>query len=334
MNTQKTRISAVIPIKNEENRILRQHLENVSDFCDEIIIILDEGTTDNSYLICIEFTDKIYYHKFTGISSNEDDPLFAGIKYVTNDWFLILEADFILSALLKEEIRQNIELDQHVAFEIGCCNFMFGKYFTNQEHWHFHFHLFRKGRFEANRTDLHSRNYKFDGTTEKLLNPVFHYGVPDIQYFINNLNIYTSMDAPNLAVSGKGGAFSRIFNDFDHQKLVDENNNVIQTHLTELNYSNEGHFGEIYSTIMGFYLYIEAAKVYEFRFKKSINWVYGDLSGLEQLAKEISGGIISQNKKSGYSQKNKARHRIRKKIVSISKELLPPVLTRLITKLY
>lgn len=325
-------LSAVLIVKNEEKRILRYHLENLKSFCNEIIVIVDKLSTDNSYMICKEYTDKVYIHEYKGIDVEEDDCQFVGIKYVTSDWFLLAEADYIFSGPVIKEIQEKIRHDENVAFVIPTVQYVFGKWFINKGTWHWPYTLFKTGKVKFSRSSLHSREYIFDGKTGVFSNPIFHYGVPDIHFFIEKMNKYTTEDAPIFSSRGYGGLFQKTFTDFDPKKLQKEYIDEIKNQLIEKKHYKEGIIGEIYSTLMGFYHYIESAKVYEYRYKESINWSYGNLKDIEEIAEKIYLQL-PDSKVILPDYKNKIL-KIRKQVITITKDLLPPIITRLIRKLY
>ena len=325
-------LSAVLVVKNEEKRILRKHLENLKEFCSEIIVIVDSNSTDKSFEICQEYSDKVYYHTFKGIEDPEDDVVFTGIKYVTNDWFLLAEADFVFTKRLINEINEAIMSSENVAYKIGCCNLIFGKYFTKKEHWHWHYRLFQKSKIHYKRTGMHNREYSFDGTTKDLLNPVFHYGVPDIHFFIDKLNHYTSFDAPIINKTGKGGAFDRKSNVITLRELKNEPFNVISKHLNQMKYKDEGELGYIFSVIMGFYYFTESAKIYEIQYKKEHNWVYGDFSDLETIAENIFNQLSEDHKLKPEVKKYKS-YKIFKIMKNLVIGLTPPLLYNFLDKI-
>lgn len=284
----KVKISAVIPIKNEESRILRQHLMNIKDFFDEIIVIVDDQTTDNSFNICREFTDKVYYHQFKGIDETADDPLFAGIGYVSNKWFIILEADMVLSSLLKNEIKFALENEEFAGYRIPTCNFIFGKWFIHKEHWYPHFRLFNKDKVTYTRTDIHGRQFEFDGETRMLDNPIFHYGYPEISFFMNTMERYTELDKEKLWENRKGGVLNRDLIDISIESIKNGFNATTNQYFEDISYKKEGEHGYIYSALQGLYRFVEDAKVWELNWRKNNPWVYGDLNGIEDVALQIA----------------------------------------------
>lgn len=106
------RYSIIIPVYNAEKTILRcltsimVALKNYS--ADAEIIIIDDGSTDNSLKICNQFRAKnvmILHHSNMGVSSTRN----VGIKYATGDYILFVDSDDYVSEdmfnLLERETR-------------------------------------------------------------------------------------------------------------------------------------------------------------------------------------------------------------------------------------
>ena len=92
MNT----VSVIIPLYNKENAI-KQTLESVlnqGDFVSEIIVV-DDGSTDSSASIVMEFDDskiKYFYKANGGVSSARN----YGLKKANSSWIFFMDADDLL----------------------------------------------------------------------------------------------------------------------------------------------------------------------------------------------------------------------------------------------
>ena len=105
-------ISIVLAVKNEENNI-KPCLESVL-WADEIIII-DNGSTDNTVKIAQQYTDQIYFcHENLLIPELQN----IGLKKVTKDWMLVLDADCVVPRETKEEILQKIQDRTYSGFKL------------------------------------------------------------------------------------------------------------------------------------------------------------------------------------------------------------------------
>lgn len=97
---KKLPISAYVVASNEEIRIPRC-LESIKDFADEIIVVLDEKSNDNTAKIAESYGAKVVVNKWRGHAVQKS---FAE-KQCKNDWILALDADEELSEELKQKLQ-------------------------------------------------------------------------------------------------------------------------------------------------------------------------------------------------------------------------------------
>ena len=94
------KISSIIIAKNEETNI-RRCIESQLGCIDEIILLVDEESTDKTYEIATSYpTVKASFAKWKGYSESKKDALLL----TTNDWVLWIDADEAITKELKEEI--------------------------------------------------------------------------------------------------------------------------------------------------------------------------------------------------------------------------------------
>ncbi len=180
-------ISVVIAVKNEEDKIERC-LDSLK-WANEIIII-DNGSIDSTLEICRRYTDKIFFSDslFTGIRVNH------GIEKAAFEWILNVDADEVVSELLKKEILQKVESDN------GECN----GYFIPIKHyfmgrwlayggWYPSYtrRCYRNGKARYTVADHHVQ-VEIDGKAGYFNNPILHYTPADINTFIRKMNLYTT----------------------------------------------------------------------------------------------------------------------------------------------
>lgn len=105
-------LSIVIPVYNCEKYISRC-LESVVKFHpDSQIIIVNDGSTDNTKNICDKFKSEnkniclINLHKNSGVSNARN----VGIKYATNEFLTFIDGDDYLVGNISKEIDKSFEL--------------------------------------------------------------------------------------------------------------------------------------------------------------------------------------------------------------------------------
>jgi glycosyltransferase involved in cell wall biosynthesis len=96
-------ITAIVLCYNESKNI-RHCLESVHGFCDTYIV--DSGSTDDTLDICREFTSNIFGHKYRNHASQWQWAL-TNLPIET-DWILALDADFVVTPALKDEVGRRL----------------------------------------------------------------------------------------------------------------------------------------------------------------------------------------------------------------------------------
>ncbi len=94
----KTKISICIPVYNGAKtieKLVEEILKNLKKYELEIILVND-GSKDNSEEICISIAEKITFVKFINLRKNfgEHNAVLCGLNYVTGDYVAIIDDDF------------------------------------------------------------------------------------------------------------------------------------------------------------------------------------------------------------------------------------------------
>ena len=183
------KISVTILTKNS-SKYIKECLEALKSF-DEIII-LDNGSTDNTIDIASSFSNvKIYKNKFIGFGPLKN----LAISYTSNDWILSVDSDEILSFELVDEIL-NKQLDSKKVYSIlrdnyyngkliKCCGW--GNDFVNR--------LFNKQTTQFNNKEVHESLILDNVSVEKLQNSFKHYSFNNISELLDKMNRYSSLYA-------------------------------------------------------------------------------------------------------------------------------------------
>lgn len=190
LTVMRPKISVVIITKNEERRI-RDCLDSVKGWADEIIVVDDEST-DKTREIAALYTDKIFIRKM----HNEGEHRNWAYEKAENGWILSLDADERLTLPLKKEI-DNILSRKHEfdAFAIPRKNFI-GNYWIKGAGLYpsAQLKLFRKDRFKWEEVEVHPRAL-LKGKCGVLNEPMLHYTYRDFEDFLHKLNRQTSWEA-------------------------------------------------------------------------------------------------------------------------------------------
>ncbi len=120
MNTDNIKLSAVIPVHNEETQ-LAECLECLK-FADEIVVLLDK-CTDRSGDIAQKFTDRV----IEGDWEIEGERRNAAIEACRGKWIFEIDADERVPEALADEIQETIRTTDKDIFDIPVENFIGGR---------------------------------------------------------------------------------------------------------------------------------------------------------------------------------------------------------------
>jgi Glycosyl transferase family 2 len=116
------RLTAVLAAKDEEDMI--EGALRSLHFCDEIVVVVDDRTTDRTEEIARRFTDKVLVERFSDFAQIRN----AGISASTGAWILHIDADERVTPALAREIREALAADPEVlAFRSPTINFFWGR---------------------------------------------------------------------------------------------------------------------------------------------------------------------------------------------------------------
>ncbi len=113
-------ISALILTKNEEEMVegcLKQ-----LEFADEIIL-LDQGSTDNTVTLAKKYTTKIYSSGESGFDKNRN----TLAKLAKGKWLLYLDADERIDDMFVKELKESLKKEEFSAFYVPRKNYVLGK---------------------------------------------------------------------------------------------------------------------------------------------------------------------------------------------------------------
>jgi len=113
-------ISVVVAVRDEES-MLPGCLRRLG-FVDEVVVVLDDRTTDGSAAVAHGAGVTVLEHHFQGFGDLKN----AGLSVATGDWVMVVDADERVSRALAEEIRRRIEGPED-AFRVTMANYFHGR---------------------------------------------------------------------------------------------------------------------------------------------------------------------------------------------------------------
>lgn len=185
-----TNLSVVILTKNEERNI-KDCLESVYGWADEIVVVDDEST-DDTVDIAHRYTDRVIKRKMD-IEGRHRNFAYAQAK---NTWVLSLDADERVSDELKKEISDVVSKDtKYNGFTIPRRNYI-GDYWVKYGGWYPspQLRLFRKDKFRYEEVGVHPRAF-MDEPCGHLKSDIIHYSYKNLEDFLNKLNNQTTREA-------------------------------------------------------------------------------------------------------------------------------------------
>lgn len=255
-------LSVIIITKNEEDRI-KVCLESVK-WADEIIVV-DNGSSDNTLEIAKKYTDKILTFKDQDFATIRN----KGMEQVKGDWILFVDSDERVLDSLKQEIEVLITYSDYSAYAISRRNIIFGsevKYGPFFPDWVIR--LLKKEDFETWIGKVHEYP-KFKGKLGYTKNSLLHLTHRDIDQIVLKSLEWSKIDASLRMESGhpkmSGLRFLRIF--------VSE---VLNQGIKRRGFFN-GTIGMMDALLQAFSMVITYVRLWQIQQDKPLDKVYEDI---------------------------------------------------------
>jgi glycosyltransferase involved in cell wall biosynthesis len=251
-------LSVVVIAKNEQGRI-KDCLESVHGWADEIVLVDDESTDDTRSL-ALKFTDKI----FTRRMELEGKQRNFGASKAKNNWILILDCDERLTDELKDEIAVTLKAadPKVVAYWAPQINYL-GDVELNHGGWsNPHIRLYNKNHVkwsEAEYDVIHpglkiAEGYRGGNLKAKNI----HYSFRNVENFIAKINRYSTMEATKWYLDGRkmpmGKAMWRSWDRFFRRFILKKG-------------YKDGYYGFVAAVLSGFHEFAAYSKYREMKEK-------------------------------------------------------------------
>jgi glycosyltransferase involved in cell wall biosynthesis len=184
--------------RNEEENLGRT-LESVR-WADEIVIV-DSGSTDRTPEIAKSFGARHVFHRdFRGHPEQKN----VAMDLCTSDWILLLDADEVVSAELRQEIERVLRDPQFSAYWVPRRNLFLTRWLR---HGGFYpdrkLRLFRRGAARHEEGVGPHGTPKVEGASGVLKGDLMHYAYPELDMYLEHMNRYSSEASEYLYVRGK-----------------------------------------------------------------------------------------------------------------------------------
>lgn len=183
---------------NEEKNI-KKCLKAVADWVDEVVIV-DGFSTDNTVEIAKQFGSLVKIYKYDNPANFLINRKRA-IEKASNPWILVLDADEIVSPLLKKEILATLDSDKKVAYYIPRLNYFLGRGLTKGGQYpDYCLRLFLKKYGEQKTRTLHDQvEIKANNNQVGYLNNYLeHFPYPSFEIYLRKWIQYSDFEADTL----------------------------------------------------------------------------------------------------------------------------------------
>lgn len=198
--SESIKISSIIIARNEESNISRC-IESQLNCIDEIIVLVDDRTTDNTLKTACSYKNtKCEVVKWEGYSATKQ----YAVNLTSNEWVLWIDADEVITPALSKEINifkySNPLYDAYSVPRIA--NFL-GRWIKHSGWYPGRVtRLFNKKKVKFSNKDVHE-GLVVNSTIGKFTNDLEHYTDPNIKHYFEKFNYYTTLAAEELNKKGK-----------------------------------------------------------------------------------------------------------------------------------
>lgn len=173
-------------------KTLTDCLTSLQGLVDEIVIVMDPRTKDESEQIARDFNAKIFTRNFDNFSAQRN----YALSKSSGDWILSVDADEQISPGLKLEILQVLKHPKADGYFIPRLNRIFSRdiYYTNwgpQDDTHLWLFMKSKAHWEG----IVHEEVVLNGKSARLKNYKLHYSYKTVTEFISKMNQYTSFNS-------------------------------------------------------------------------------------------------------------------------------------------
>ena len=242
------KISVAIITKNEGQNI-RECLESVK-WADEIVVI-DNGSTDETLKICGEYRARVFPEDWKGYSDQKN----SAIEKTRNEWVLSLDADERIGPELRQEIEGALQGNPSVdGYFIARKNFFLGRWIRHCG-WYpdLNLRLFRKSRGRFQERAVHEK-VDLQGKSATLKNPLIHETYRSLSDFFQRMDRYSTLAAREMSREGRRCRFVDV--------LFRPPLTFLQMYVLRAGFL-EGYFGFLLSILYSFYNFAKYNKLKE-----------------------------------------------------------------------
>lgn len=212
---KKLPISVYIVASNEEERIPTT-LESVMPFADEVFVILDEKSKDNTQKIAESYGAKVIVNDWKGFAMQKA----FGAKQCKNDWVLDLDADEEVSVELQAKLQELFggeTLPDEGGFMMTWKVLYPGQQkAAKHAHTDYIIRLYNRKKATINEVEFsnHDRPKVHTGKISKIKEPVYHRTILSLSHLEGKMTLLTREQAIHNFNKGKKISSFKFYTDF------------------------------------------------------------------------------------------------------------------------
>lgn len=190
-------LSVVITAWNEAQNLPRV-VESVRKLADEIVVVVDQSSTDGTKQVATKLGCTVYSHAHSGFVEPMRN---YSISKAKNDWVLLLDADEEIPSGLGQKIKSLISRSDVDYYRLSRKNIIFNKWIKSQHWWpDYVYRLFKKGHITWEDT-IHSvpftRGRGEDLPSHESL-AIIHHHYDSVSQYLDRINRYTDHQLRHL----------------------------------------------------------------------------------------------------------------------------------------
>ena len=186
-------LSVVIISKNEE-KFIADAVKSAL-FADEVLV-LDSGSTDNTYTISQQLGAKVLHQDWLGFGAQKN----KAVNLAKNNWVFVLDSDERITAKLQSEILSTLQEPTADGYHVARLNNFFGK---NIRHCglypDYSIRLFNRCKGRFNDVTVHE-SVQIQGKIDKLKNHMIHLAFDTVEEFSNKQKKYAKLSQKNKSL--------------------------------------------------------------------------------------------------------------------------------------
>ncbi|MFC1627027.1 glycosyltransferase family 2 protein [Patescibacteria group bacterium] len=247
----KLNISVCVLGLNEEKN-LKACLESVKDWAKEIMVGVDDQSTDKTYQVAGKYTNKVLVLPHVDMFHKNKQKV---MDKATQKWVLWLDADEVVSKELVKEIRKTVSQKNVTdSYLIPRKNFIFNKW-IKYSGWYpdLQLRLWKRGKVSWPGKSIHEDPIT-SGSKDQLSQHIIHNNYTSVSQYLIKLNQYTSLDAKRRRKEFKSPYLKYLI-----VRPIDE----FIKRLIALKGYKDGLHGLALAMLQGFYELIVVIKVWE-----------------------------------------------------------------------